>query len=57
MSTPEQQLVIDILWSDPTDNDLELGIHPNLIRDPNGIGNIVIFGPDRVKEFLENNNL
>jgi len=26
VSTPEQQLVVDILWSDPTDNDQELGI-------------------------------
>lgn len=26
VSTPEQQLVVDILWSDPTDNDSELGI-------------------------------
>jgi diadenosine tetraphosphatase ApaH/serine/threonine PP2A family protein phosphatase len=55
VSTPEQQLVVDILWSDPTDNDLELGIQPNFIRDPNGTGNIVKFGPDRVKQFLDNN--
>ena len=27
----------------------ELGIQPNFIRDPNGTGNIVKFGPDRVK--------
>jgi protein phosphatase len=26
-----------------------LGIQPNFIRDPNGTGNIVKFGPDRVK--------
>jgi len=49
--------VVDILWSDPTDNDQELGIQPNFIRDPNGTGNIVKFGPDRVKNFLENNKL
>ena len=55
VSTPEQQLVVDILWSDPTDSDSELGIQPNFIRDPNGTGNIVKFGPDRVKQFLENN--
>ncbi len=55
VSTLEQQLVVDILWSDPTDSDQELGIQPNFIRDPNGTGNIVKFGPDRVKLFLENN--
>ena len=27
------------------------------MRDPNGTGNIVKFGPDRVRQFLENNNL
>jgi len=52
-----QQLVVDILWSDPTDCDQEVGIQPNVIRDPNGTGNIVKFGPDRVKEFLKENNL
>jgi protein phosphatase len=34
---------------------LERGIQPNVIRDPNGTGNIVKFGPDRVHQFLENN--
>jgi len=57
VSTPEQQLVVDILWSDPTDSDQELGIQPNFVRDPNGTGNIVKFGPDRVRQFLENNNM
>jgi len=50
--TQDQQLIVDILWSDPTDTDQELGIQPNIIRDPNGTGNIVKFGPDRVKKFL-----
>lgn len=40
--------MVDILWSDPTDNDRELGIIKNTIRDPQGTGNIVKFGPDRV---------
>lgn len=53
----DQQLVVDILWSDPTDSDLETGIQPNSTRDPTGVGNIVKFGPDRVSEFLKNNNL
>jgi diadenosine tetraphosphatase ApaH/serine/threonine PP2A family protein phosphatase len=65
VSTPEQQLVVDILWSDPTDSDqgslcyppIEYGIQPNIIRDPAGTGNIVKFGPDRVQSFLQNNNL
>ena len=53
----DQQLVVDILWSDPTDSDVEIGIQPNSTRDPTGVGNIVKFGPDRVEEFLKNNNL
>jgi diadenosine tetraphosphatase ApaH/serine/threonine PP2A family protein phosphatase len=52
-----QQVVMDILWSDPTDNDDELGIQPNLQRDSNNYGNIVKYGPDVVKKFLQNNNL
>jgi diadenosine tetraphosphatase ApaH/serine/threonine PP2A family protein phosphatase len=52
-----QQIVMDILWSDPTDNDDELGIQPNLQRDSNNYGNIVKFGPDVVKKFLNQNNL
>ncbi len=55
--TKTQQIVMDILWSDPTDNDDELGIQPNLQRDSNNYGNIVKFGPDIVKKFLQQNNL
>ena len=57
VETDKQRLVVDILWSDPTDNDQELGIHENVIRDPQGTGNIVKFGPDVVEEFLKANNL
>ena len=57
VQTLEQQLLVDILWSDPTDSDEELGIQINAIRDPNGTGNIVRFGPDRVQQFLKLNNL
>jgi diadenosine tetraphosphatase ApaH/serine/threonine PP2A family protein phosphatase len=57
VTTVEQQMLIDLLWSDPTDNDEELGIQPNAVRDPNNTGNIVKFGPDRVENFLKNNNL
>ena len=57
VSNAEQQLVVDILWSDPTDSDIETGIQPNSTRDPNGVGNIVKFGPDRVEDFLKTNGL
>jgi len=57
VETEKQRLVVDILWSDPTDTDQELGIHENVIRDPQGTGNIVKFGPDVVHEFLARNNL
>lgn len=43
---------MDILWSDPTDDDSEIGIVPNWVRDPHETGNIVKFGPDIVKLFL-----
>ena len=55
--TDEQQIVMDILWSDPTDFDTELGIHPNTQRDSNGYGNIVKYGPDIVGKFLRDNHL
>lgn len=29
IGTQEQQLVVDLLWSDPTDSEEELGITPN----------------------------
>lgn len=48
----EEWIVLDILWSDPTDNDMELGILPNYLRETNSTGNIVKFGPDIVKDFL-----
>ena len=57
VSTAEQQLVVDLLWSDPTDCDSEMGIQANTIRDPGGTGNIVKFGPDMVQKFLHNNGL
>lgn len=52
-----EQKVTDLLWSDPTDNDSILGTVPNDIRDPDGTGHIVKFGPDRVHKFLEDNDL
>jgi len=57
VTNTDQQIVVDVLWSDPTDSDMETGIQPNTTRDPTGVGNIVKFGPDRVVEFLKNNGL
>ncbi|CAD8147747.1 unnamed protein product [Paramecium octaurelia] len=57
ITNSEQQMVIDILWSDPTDSDADFGIQPNLSRDPNGDLNLVKFGPDRVINFLLKNYL
>ena len=52
-----EQIVMDILWSDPTENDDEFGIQPNPLRDSKSFGNIVKYGPDVVEKFLEQNNL
>lgn len=57
VKTDTDRLIVDILWSDPTESDNELGILPNTVRDPDGTGNIVKFGPDIVKKFLKQNNL
>lgn len=57
VNTPLEKLVVDILWSDPTDSDSDLGIQANSVRDPHGTGNIVKFGPDVVKDFLHKNKL
>ena len=53
----EQQILIDILWSDPTESDKELGTHVNVARDPNSTGSIYSFGPDKVEKFLKQNKL
>lgn len=46
-----------MLWSDPTENEEELGTSPNLVRDPLGQNNIIKFGADRVEKFLKSNNM
>lgn len=53
MTTPEQQMVVDLLWSDPDDS--IPGVKPHTERDPKGIKNIVKYGPDRVIQFLQLN--
>lgn len=47
-----QEIMRDLLWSDPTENDNVTGIKGNARGDE-----MVEFGPDRVKEFLELNGL
>lgn len=46
------QVMMDLLWSDPTPADTVEGVHVS----PRGQG-LVMFGPDRVIEFCRNNNL
>ena len=53
----EDKMVMDILWSDPTDSDEEVGILPNKERDSNELGIIVKFGPDIVKQFINENKI
>lgn len=50
-------MIVDLLWSDPMENDEDLGIQPNLIRDPMAQNNIMKFGSDRVDKFLKTNNI
>merc|ERR1712137_852128 len=51
-TTKQDRVVLDALWSDPTDNDLVLGVH----MSPRG-KNTCRFGPDRVQEFNRRNGL
>ena len=55
--TINEKMVMDILWSDPTDNDEEKGILPNKERDGNELGIIVKYGPDIVKKFIKENGI
>jgi len=51
-TTKKDRMVLDALWSDPTDNDQVLGVHVS----PRG-KNTCRFGPDRVQEFNSRNGL
>jgi len=51
-TTRRDRMVLDALWSDPTDNDQVLGVHVS----PRG-PNTCRFGPDRVQEFNRRNSL
>jgi len=65
ITTTEQQLLIDILWSDPMESgeDETVGtmssatgdIAPNVTRDPQGVNNITKFGVGRLEKFLKAN--
>jgi len=52
---PTEQMVTDLLWSDPSDSDAVTGVTLNETRDPDGTGRIVKYGPDRVEDFLKAN--
>jgi len=45
-------MLMDVLWSDPTESDKVEGLRPNA-RGPG----LVTFGPDRVRKFCEDNEL
>lgn len=55
VTTQEQQIVVDCLWSEPTDSDTEMGVVKNSERTAGGKRNLVKFGPDRVDKFLKTN--
>ncbi len=43
-----EPLALDLLWSDPTRDESDVGIHANPNR---GAKDVVMFGPDVVREF------
>eukprot|EP00928_Gymnodinium_smaydae_P019755 TRINITY_DN175_c0_g1_i18.p1 TRINITY_DN175_c0_g1~~TRINITY_DN175_c0_g1_i18.p1 ORF type:complete len:696 (-),score=146.78 TRINITY_DN175_c0_g1_i18:500-2587(-) len=51
-TTRQDRMILDALWSDPTDNDQVLGVHSS----PRG-KNTCRFGPDRVQDFNRRNGL
>jgi diadenosine tetraphosphatase ApaH/serine/threonine PP2A family protein phosphatase len=51
-TTRQERMILDALWSDPTDNDQVLGVHVS----PRG-KNTCRFGPDRVQDFNRRNRL
>jgi len=60
ITTAEQQLLVDLLWSDPVDAEEEntvLEQAPNTNRDPLNANNITKFGVARVEKFLKFNQI
>lgn len=47
-----QDMILDVLWSDPTESDHVLGSHASLRGD-----GLVVFGPDIVDRYLAENDL
>lgn len=50
----QQEILKDLLWSDPTNSDRTLGVHA---RHPDFQVRVTAFGPDRVLQFLQRNGL
>ena len=48
---------MDLLWSDPHENDEENGFQHNFIRDPQKQNNIALFGADNLNAFLKKTNM
>ena len=57
ISDQTQQMAVDLLWSDPTASEDMMGMHPNTVRDPLKLNNIMCYGPDQVEKFLKVNQL
>ena len=55
VSTPEQQIIIDLLWSEYSDSVNDLAVNDE--RDVNKSGFIVKYGKDRLNKFLVENNI
>lgn len=52
-----QQIVLDLLWSDPVHSESQLENQENIQRDIFNQGNIIKFGFQRIKRFISDNNL
>jgi hypothetical protein len=50
-----QQMAIELLWGDPNSSEDTLGLHPNLVRDPQKQNGMTLFGADIVEKFLKVN--
>ena len=48
-------MAMELLWSDPNISEDTLGLHPNLVRDPQKQNGMSVFGADIVEKFLKVN--
>lgn len=55
VSTPDQQLILDLIWSEYSDSVNDLAINDE--RDINKTGFIVKYGRDRLNRFMMENNV